>query len=545
MPLALSLEAALRPWIRGPLQLQHPYRSFLDRQRDVIARARGAFLSRWFGSPLPLEGLSVRVAFANLAELAARARAVAMPGQTTPWDRPNLTEPLAGMAGTVAGMWANPLNSLLLGSMITAAYPRWWSVLIFGVNAITAGALGMAALAVAAVGGGGLLVLAGLAGSDVGPLVGLLGSVASLAEPAVDLWDQLRGPRTKVRNPVLREMLAVLDSLAELVPHLFGAAAILITQALPRLPTVVALSEYGRAVVDAVGDAIRGMAKTLQEWFGPKSPLASIEPVIGAAGDSLGRFAELEHAAWSYLQVAVASVVGEAEGAVSGWITEVGPTAAQILDPIVRPFKAASQATSEVVKIVSRAFGGPPGLLTSAARAAFTSLVTTGLVLPPKPWPSLPDFSEFSAILAPFARPPGGAGPRELPPDLEAALTRLAQPSHLLGDALAKPEAQHEGAGGHPAVTSVGDLATYLEMARRLVPRELAEPFADLQHRIADLPVRAAPSTQQLRLRVGALRVCVPEAQAATSRAWSTRLRRAMQAHTVTVASAAAAAGPR
>ena len=118
MPLALSLDAGLWPWIRGPLEVQARYLSFLNRQAEVIARARGAFLTRWFG-PLPLEGLSVQVAFANLAALVARARSVSVTGRQSPWDQPNLTEPLAGIAGITAGMFAFPLNSLMLTAMVT------------------------------------------------------------------------------------------------------------------------------------------------------------------------------------------------------------------------------------------------------------------------------------------------------------------------------------------------------------------------------------------------------------------------------------------
>ncbi len=550
MPLALSLEAGLWPWIRGPLDLRDPWRSLLDRQAEVIARARGAFLSRWFGSSLPLEGLSVQVAFANLPALAARARAVSVAGSGGPWDRPNLTEPLAGLAGVAAGMWANPLNSVLLGLMIAAALPRWWAVLIAGVNGITAGVLGTAVLFVAGAVGAGLLALAGLAGRDVPPLVELLGSLASLARPAVAFWGQLSGPRTAVRNPVLRELLGVFDSLAALVPHLLGAVAVVITGAVPQLPALVALANYARACGVAVLDAIKGMASTLGHLAGPESSLACVGRVLSVVGDSLERFAGLLEAGWSYLGVAAISIGSQAMAALSGWEVSVRPVLGQILSPVLNPLKATSGALSTVRSILSRAFAGPPGPVMRAAggvaRLAGPAIAIYRLLTgpPSPPVPPAPSLGGFGAILAPIEHLPGvaGAAPSAIPPDLGDALDRLARPPHVLGDVLAKPGWRDAGPGGPPAATSVGDLAAYLEVARRLVPPAIAEPFADLQHILDGLPDLAVPSAQELRVRVGALRVRVPDAQAATGRTWSTRLRRAMEVHAVTVPSAAAAA---
>jgi hypothetical protein len=554
MPLALSLHTGLGPWIRGPLDVQDSYRSFLDRQAEVIARARGAFLSRWFGPLLPLEGLSVQVALANLAALVARARSVSVTGRLSPWDQPNLTEPLAGLAGITAGMWASPFNSLLLGAMVADAFPRWWIILLSGLNAITAGAVGMAVLFIGGAGVGGLLALTGLAGRDVPSLVGLLGSVALLAGPATVFWGQLTGPRTEVRNPVLRELLAVLDSLAQLMPHLVGAMAIVITGALPQVPVLTALAGYGRACGDVVYDAINGMVVTLRSLAGPKSPVASIRRVLGVVGNLLMQFAGLLQAGWSYLGVAAITIGSQASAALSTWKASILPGLGAILSPVLNPLKAASQAFSAVASILGRAFGGPPGLPMRAARsgaraaaqAAAPAIKIARLLMgpPSPPVPPTPSLAGFGAILAPLQQPPAAPEhPPGVPLDLEAALDRLAQPPHMLGDVLAKPTRRRpKGEDRRPAATPVGDLATYLEMARRVVPPVLAEPFADLQHRLRDLPVRAAPPTQELRVQVGALRVRVPDAQAATGRAWSIRLRRAMEMHVVRVPAAARAA---
>ncbi len=553
MPLALSLHVGLGPWMRGPLNVQDPFRRFLDHQAEVIARARGAFLSRWFGPSLPLEGLSVRVAFANLAALAARARSVSVTGQPSPWDQPNLTEPLAGLAGITVGMWASPLNSLLLGAMIADAFPRWWTILLAGLNAITYGTAGMVVLFIAGAAGGGLLALAGLAGRDVPPLVSLLGSVASLTGPAASFWDQLNGPRTAVRNPVLSEMLAILDSLAALVPQLFGAVAIVITAAVPQIPALAALASYGRACWAVVHDAVTGMMDMLRDEFvGPKSPFPAVVGMLDAVGNSLTRFAELLSARWSCLGVADSGDVA----ALSVWEASLRPQLAVVLSPVVEPLKAASQAFSRVASIMGRVFGGPPGPVMGAvhavirltARLAAPAVKIYHLLAgpPSPPLPPAPGLGGFGAILAPFQQPPAAvAGPPTVPSDLEAALHRLERPPRVLDEALAKFEpAPAEGPGG-PA-TSVADLAPYLEVVRRLVPSALAVPFADLQSFVSKLPVRVAPPAQELRVLVGALRVRLPDAQAAGSRAWSTRLRRAMEMHAVKAPAAApATAGTR
>lgn len=555
MPLALSLHMGLGPWMRGPLDVQAPFRRFLDRQAEVIARARGAFLSRWFGPSLPLEGLSVRVAFANLAALAARARSVAVTGRESPWDRPNLTEPLAGLAGITAGMWASPLNSWLLGVMIADAFPRWWTILLAGLNTMTGGTVGMVALFIAGAAGGGLLALAGLVGRDVPPLVGLLGSVAALAGPAASFWGQLSGPRAAVRNPVLREMLAILDSLAALVPQLVGAVAIVITAAVPQIPALTTLASYLQACWAAVRDAVTGMMNVLHdEFIGPKSPFSAVVRVLDAAGNSLERFADLLSAGWSYLGVAATSIGSQDAAALSGWEATIRPQVGNILSPVLAPLKAASQAFSTTASIVGRVFGGPSGPVMRVVHAAvrLTARLAAPAVQiyhvlagpPSPPLPPAPGLGGFGAILDPFRQPPALADPAAVPSDLDAALHRLERPPRMFDEALAKFGAAPAKGPGGPAA-SVADLAPYLEVVRRLVPSALAGPFADLQQLVSTLPVRVALPAQELRVLVGALRVRLPDAQAAESGAWSTRLRRAMEMHAVKAPAAGpAAAGP-
>jgi hypothetical protein len=558
MLLALSLEGALGPWIRGPLELQDKWRSFLDHQSLVIARARGAFLSHWFGPSVPLEGLSVQVALANLTAVAARARAIAAPGGAGPWDRPNLVEPLAGMAGMTAGMFAAPLNSLLLGVAVAHAFPKWWAILIAGVNVLTGGALGSVALLVAGAAGTGLLALVGLAGRRTSPLVGFLGSVAAVARPAAGLWSQLTGPRAAVRNPVLREILGVFDSLAALLPHLFGMVALLVREAVPRLPVFAALADYARACITVVVEAFGTISDELLEVVGGHSPLRTLRRVLGMVANLLGGFATLLQKAWSTVGDTMKFLADEFSAGLASWRGAITPVIDGALARVVGPVQGASAAFATIGDVFHRLFPpGPPsspGLVMRALRAGLS--LVTGPPGPPRP--PFPSFSGAGAVIAPLEwlghLPP--VAPPPLAPDVSIALARMAQPPRVIGGALAARAARP--AGSVPPAVSLTELDAYLTVARRLVPPVLEGAFTSLQQALVELeprtaeakgkprhPVLAVAPTQDLRLSVGELKVRLPEAHKPESKPWSACLRRAMVMHTITVPSPPAAAAAR
>ena len=69
----------------------------------------------WFGTALPSVGIALKVGLVNMHELRARWMAVGGPqAGATPPVGPNLTEPLLGAGGTLAGIFASPLNGILL-----------------------------------------------------------------------------------------------------------------------------------------------------------------------------------------------------------------------------------------------------------------------------------------------------------------------------------------------------------------------------------------------------------------------------------------------
>jgi len=89
----------------------------------------------WFGTALPSVGLALRVGLANMHELRARWMAIGAPDAgATPPVGPNLTEPLLGAGGTLAGIFASPLNGILLTTIIGSVVHTWWARTLAVVN---------------------------------------------------------------------------------------------------------------------------------------------------------------------------------------------------------------------------------------------------------------------------------------------------------------------------------------------------------------------------------------------------------------------------
>ena len=102
MPMALLLQKQFKVFNKGARSLT-PWIELVRLEGLLIARARSAFLVHWFGSGVPLQGLYLRIAIHNLDELRERYREVT--AQVRPRSSgPNLTEPLAGLAGTIGAL---------------------------------------------------------------------------------------------------------------------------------------------------------------------------------------------------------------------------------------------------------------------------------------------------------------------------------------------------------------------------------------------------------------------------------------------------------
>src|SRR5262245_25229413 len=112
MPLALVLHDMFGTWQRDVKKLAE-WNQLVELEQTLLDRARGAFLPRWFGTGLPVMVGNLRVAIANIDALAARYRELRRQARGETSD-PNLTEPLAGIAGTMVGALLAPTSSIVL-----------------------------------------------------------------------------------------------------------------------------------------------------------------------------------------------------------------------------------------------------------------------------------------------------------------------------------------------------------------------------------------------------------------------------------------------
>ena len=116
MPLALLLEETFAAFKKGAEKLS-PWNRLVLAEGLLVDRARGAFITRWFGTGVPLYGLSVRIAMVNVEALRRRYEAAraATPGAG---GGLNLTEPLAGLAGQLGGLLLSPSGAILVVTVL-------------------------------------------------------------------------------------------------------------------------------------------------------------------------------------------------------------------------------------------------------------------------------------------------------------------------------------------------------------------------------------------------------------------------------------------
>jgi hypothetical protein len=119
-------------------------------------------------------------------------------------------------------------------------------------------------------GAGGAMLLAGLSDRrEYREVFNLFGGLARLMDAASIFLDQLSGPRSQVRNPLLRQILEVADRLAPLIALGLGAVAVVIRRIGPVLQPVarmlVALGGLARATFAALGDILAGLMQRIDE----------------------------------------------------------------------------------------------------------------------------------------------------------------------------------------------------------------------------------------------------------------------------------------
>ena len=266
MPIALLLQETTLAFAFGANKMS-PWVHLVAVEEKLIDRARSAFLVRWFGRGLPLHGFHLRIAIENLEQLRDRYVAAAKSVQPE-LSGINLTEPLAGAVGQLAGMALSPTGLILLTAALVRKMKTWLGVLLGVLAALVSPAvtgLGLGIVIgvgtpVSLVGG----ILAGFTGEErTGAVIGLLGALAMLFNSARLFLEQLLGPREKVANPVLKQMLGIFDHLAGLVVQLLGFIAVVVTEIGPRLLPLALQIRPFIALIESVLETLKFIWKDL------------------------------------------------------------------------------------------------------------------------------------------------------------------------------------------------------------------------------------------------------------------------------------------
>jgi hypothetical protein len=290
MPMALLLQNQLKAFKKGANRLT-PWIEVVRLESRLIARARNAFLVHWFGSGVPLQSLYLRIAIHNLDELRARYREVT--SEVRPRSRgPNLTEPLAGLAGTLVGALLSPSGAIMASYLISRFLWQAAGRVVAILGALVAGPLISAIGATAGI----LLLPVGLLFGIIGGTFSrgalreghdLLGSLASLLITVTDFINQLLGPRENIRNPLVRQILELLGRVAVLFTLILAAFAVLVTRV---GPLVFPLMLQGLAFINLIDAVIDLLEEILDSFFAPivgmgvtcLNPLESANEVIDA-----------------------------------------------------------------------------------------------------------------------------------------------------------------------------------------------------------------------------------------------------------------------
>jgi len=450
MPIALLLQSTFAVYRKGSTLLD-PWLAMVRIEELLIGRARSAFLVHWFGDRLPVRDNRLQVSIANLRPLRQRWESVTRQ-QPDPDRGINLTEPLAGLGGTLVGIVLSPAGAIL---GIHGAV----RLLVTGVTeagGLLAGLIaGPVATAVGAI--VGLLLPLGLAlaaifgAAEQGALrelYRLLGAVARLLESATGFIDQLLGPREQVRNPLVRGLLTLLDRVAVLLTQALAVFAILVVRIAPMILPLARQALAFRGVIDAVVDTVRAILERpvlgvpvdtlLTEGLGVlvrRGPAGRLGGLFGALADTLGgipsRLGELVR---SLVAILRASALGQLPAIVAQATDLLAAAALALLrHPALR---TSLMAIGRVQTVLGALPPSPP----SATRPSSGSSLGSLPIGPPAPRPpSLPDTVDIQSFLGPAPSPGLPYGPAQIfplaPETLAAALRmRAAPPSVFAGE---------------------------------------------------------------------------------------------------------------
>ncbi len=582
MPLSLLLTQQLTILNEGVRKLGR-WEGITDTIALVARRLRSAYLVRWFGTAVPVEGLDVVVTIANVDELQARYRSVMAGNRGATRGGPNLTEPLLGAGGMLAGAFAFPVNAMVLSMVIGGLAGSLWQKLVAALGWVSGGGFLTGLLLVAAP-----LLAIGLLAQGVGggaaDTVDLLGALATLALPMKRLWDQLSG-RAPVRNPLMRQLLLLGDRLAALLAQTLGAVAVVVTRIAPLIYPLVAGARATmgavHALVPAIGLAL-GDVVTVLGWLlhGPYAASSVIASVTTAVRGLVQRLSQLVTTTLTTMTGIAVARVGPVLRAVGHYVVSAASLVRQaILDtPFVRWLASVRGLAAAYSHSASRpgprpapssppsswrtSFPWPGSALALRTMLAHAPTISTPTLSAP-PWASLGAVGPLADVFRTFPStvPPS---PFALSAAQGAELRRFRLPPSIVGDLRAAQARQGRLGGGaedrlFALAGLLAEVGPRLERTVELVAPDQAasvlpgiEGLLDrideqLRRTPAHHPTAALPEPDAIRPVVGRLRVRAPGGPSAADEVggFVATLRRELDSRTYPVAAQRSRPGSR
>jgi hypothetical protein len=360
MPLALLLQETVYALRWGAFRLE-PWMHLVQVEALLIDRARGAFLTRWFGSGLPLRGSYVNVIIDNLAAL--RAQYLRAQQSLTPAEEgPSLAEPLSGLTGEIAGIILSPTGSIL-GIAVMVRNLRYWTKTLFA-------ALGWKSVAVPLEPLLGPLLapfaLPVVAASELQQYHSVLGPAAKLLIAAAAFVKLLMGPRENIKNPLLHDIMAFFDQLAGLVPFVLAFVAFVVVEIGPLIEPLAGLIAPFSALIEEVVATVTDIFVDIPGAYHRFMPLVAdrLDFVLVQLGNVFPVFSIVFTEMFTNLSEPLGQIVKTGTTVVKTWFTDTKTKGKEIID--AQPLMQHMKSAKDWLKIASKALAStgpksPPG----------------------------------------------------------------------------------------------------------------------------------------------------------------------------------------
>lgn len=372
MPISLLLQE-ITGALRYAGKTLAPWSQLMEIEERLIDRARSLFLVKWFGRALPLRGFHLRIAFANLAAL--QARYTQMDRQRlAPPEGPNLTEPLAGMAGALVGAVLSP--GAAIGLTVAVARKLTWAVggfldvlvRIGQVLALIAAPFGAAAVAglspALALGGAAYVTAGALQGSPgLRGVFDILGATARALVEAAKFVALLLGPAEKIQNPVLRAVVSLIGLAAKLFPFVLALGAEFVSRFAPMLAPLAGALGSSAALAQTLVGQILDIATSLVVGFkslfeGNTNIVSPLQRPFEQLQNAFRGAVAIFRDAFAVATRTLTAWGGAAGRQVGAWTAAIGPAIKAAIKTI--PTVANTRALIDVLKAAADVFAKLP-----------------------------------------------------------------------------------------------------------------------------------------------------------------------------------------